>query len=82
MAVTSLVAEHGLQAGSLQQSRLVGFGAQAQQLWLRGLVDPRHVGSSQTRARICFPCIGRILIGCTTREVHFEELLSYFKFYF
>ena len=82
MAVTSLAAEHGLQAGSLQQSRLLGFGAQAQQLWLRGLVDSRHVGSSQTRDRTCFPCVGKILIGCTTREVHFEELLSYLKFYF
>ena len=29
-----------------------------------------HVGSSQTRAQICVPCIGRwILNHCTTREV-------------
>ena len=34
-------------------------GAQAQQLWLTGLVAPRHVGSSQTRARTRVPCIGR-----------------------
>ena len=43
--------------------------AQAQQLWLMGLVAPRHVGSSQTRARTRVPCIGRrILNHCTTRE--------------
>ena len=44
--VTSLVAEHGLQASGLQQ------------LWSMGLVAP-HVGSSQTRARTHVPCIGR-----------------------
>ena len=43
--------------------------AQAQQLWLTGLVAPRHVGSSQTRARTHVPCIGRqILNHCATRE--------------
>ena len=43
--------------------------AQAQQLWLTGLVALRHVGSSQTRARTCVPCIGRqILNHCATRE--------------
>ena len=43
--------------------------AQAQQLWLTGLVPPRHVGSSQTRARTRVPCIGRqILNHCATRE--------------
>ena len=43
--------------------------AQAQQLWLSGLVAPRHVGSSQTRARARVPCIGRqILNHCATRE--------------
>ena len=43
--------------------------AQAQQLWLTGLVAPRHVGSSQTRARTRVPCIGRqILYHCATRE--------------
>ena len=42
---------------------------QAQQLWLAGLVAPRHVGSSQTRARTRAPCIGRrILNHCATRE--------------
>ena len=43
--------------------------AQAQWLWLTGLVAPRHVGSSQTRARTHVPCIGRqILNHCATRE--------------
>ena len=32
---------------------------QAQQLWLTGLVALWHAGSSQTRARIHVPCIGR-----------------------
>ena len=53
---------------------------QAQQLWLTGLVVPRHVGSSQTRARTRVPCIGRqILNHCTTREalclVSFTQIL-------
>ena len=43
--------------------------AQAQYLWLTGLVAPRHVGSSQTRAQTRVPCIGRqILNHCATRE--------------
>ena len=43
--------------------------AQAQQLWLAGLVTPRHVGSSQTRARTRVPCTGRQTPNhCTTRE--------------
>ena len=43
--------------------------AQAQQLWLTGLVAPRHVGSSQTRGRTRVPCTGRqILNHCATRE--------------
>ena len=42
---------------------------QAQQLWCTGPVAPRHVGSSQTRARTRVPCIGRqILNHCATRE--------------
>ena len=43
--------------------------AQAQQLWLTGPVAPRHVGSSQTRARTRAPCIGRQTPNhCATRE--------------
>ena len=38
-------------------------------MWLTGLVAPRHVGSSQTRAQTRVPCIGRqILNHCATRE--------------
>ena len=43
--------------------------AQAQQLWLTGLAAPRHVGSSQTRARTRVPRIGRQTPNhCATRE--------------
>ena len=50
---------------------------QAQQLWLTGLVAPRHVGSSQARARTRVPCIGRrILNHCATREAPFLNLFK------
>ena len=53
--------------------------AQAQQLWLTGLVAPWHVGSSQTRVRTRVPCIGRqILNHCATREA--QECLLKEKF--
>ena len=44
-----------------------------------GLVAPRHVGSSRTRARTPVPCIGRrILNHWTTREALWESFeLSY-----
>ena len=43
--------------------------AQAQQLWPTGPAAPRHVGSSQTRARTRIPCIGRQTLNhCATRE--------------
>ena len=52
-----------------QQLWLAGSRAQAQ-LWCTGLVAPRHVESSQTRAQTRVPCIGRrILNHCTAREV-------------
>ena len=52
--------------------------AQAQQLWLTGLVALRNVGSSQTTARTRVPCIGRqILNHCATREA----LESFFIIY-
>ena len=39
-------------------------------MWRPGLVAPRHVGSSRTRAQTRVPCIGRqILNHCATREV-------------
>ena len=54
--------------------------AQAQQLWLTGLVAPRHVGSSQTRVRTRVPCIGRqILNHCATREAPAFLLLKYLQ---
>ena len=38
-------------------------------MWLTSLVAPRHVGSSQTRARTRVPCIGRQTLNhCGTRE--------------
>ena len=59
-------------------SKCAGFrscGMRAQQLWLMGLVAPRHVGSSQTRARTHVPCIGRwILNHCATREACMSSL--------
>ena len=63
IAVASLVAEHGLQACRLQQFWLMGSRAQAQQLWLTGLVASRHVGSFRTRARTRVPCIGRRILN-------------------
>ena len=44
-AWASVVLAHGL-----QQLWRAGCRVQAQQLWLTGLVAPRHVGSSRTRA--------------------------------
>ena len=39
-------------------------------MWHTGLVAPRHVGSSRTRARTRVPCIGRRSLNhCATREV-------------
>ena len=53
----------------LSRFRAQAPDAQAQQLGLTGLVAPRHVGSSQTRARTRVPRIGRqILNHCATRE--------------
>ena len=52
-----------------QQLWLTGSRVQAQQLWRTGLVAPRHVGSSRTRARTRVPCIGRRIPNhCVTRE--------------
>ena len=52
--------------------------AQAQQLWLTGLVAPRHVGSSQTRARTRVPCISRQTLNhCATREAPWLAFLNF-----
>ena len=38
-------------------------------MWITGLAAPRHVGSSQTRARTRAPCISRQIPNhCATRE--------------
>ena len=59
-----------------QQLWLVGSRVQAQQLWHTGLVAPRHVGSSRTRARTRVPCVGRqVLNHCTTREALLLQIL-------
>ena len=42
-----------------------------------GLVARWHVGSSQTGARTCVPCIGRqILNRCATREAPTTSILA------
>ena len=65
----SLVAGHKLQTRRLSN------------LWLTGLVAPRHVGSSQTRARTRVPCIGRqILNHCATREAPSNAFLTNFLY--
>ena len=52
--------------------------AQAQQLWHTGLVAPRHVGSSQTRARTHVSSIGRQTLNhCATREARVVLFLIY-----
>ena len=56
--------------------------AQAQQLWLTGLVAPRHVGSSQTRARTRVPCTGRQTLNhCATREAPIFNSSNYFIYF-
>ena len=45
-----LIAVHGPFTIGLSCCGAQAPDAQAQQLWLTGLVAPRHVGSSQTRA--------------------------------
>ena len=52
--------------------------AQAQQLWLTGPGAPRHVGSSQTRARTRVPCISRQTLNhCATREAPTSLLFKF-----
>ena len=64
------IAVHGPHYRGLSCCGAQAPDVQAQQLWLTGPVAPRHVGSSQTRARIRVPCIGRQTLNhCATREV-------------
>ena len=56
--------------------------AQAQKLWLTGLVAPWHVGSSQTRARTRVSCISRLILNhCATREALFLKKKIYLFIY-
>ena len=68
-----VVAVRGLSSCSMWALEHEGFsscGARAPCLWRTGLVTPRHVRSSWTRARTRVPCIGRrILNHCAAREV-------------
>ena len=53
-----------------RQLWLAGSRAQAQQVWLTGLVALLHVGSSRARYWTCVPCTGRWTSNyCATREV-------------
>ena len=66
-----LLQRSGSGAHGLQQLRLTGSRAWAQQLWCTGLPALQHVGSSQTRDQTYVPCIDRWILNCwTTREVH------------
>ena len=61
----------GMRASVVVARRLSSCGSSALEGRLSscGLVGPRHVGSSWTRAQTWVPCIGRwILNHCTTRE--------------
>ena len=77
----SPAAERRLQTRRLQTRRLQTRRLQTRRLQTRSLsncgsrslVSPRHVGSSQTRARTRVPCIGRqILNHCATREAPWQ----------
>ena len=72
----SPAAERRLQTRRLQTRRLQTRRLQTRSLsncGSRSLVSPRHVGSSQTRARTRVPCIGRqILNHCATREAPWQ----------
>ena len=48
--------------GGAQYLQFPGSRAQAQWLWLTGLVALLHVGSSQTRGRTRVSCIGRWIL--------------------
>ena len=92
IAVASLVAEHdfsccrawppGARASVVVARGLSSCGLQAQQFWRTGLVAPRHVGSSWTRARTRVSCTGRqILNHCATREALFLFFIYFLNIY-
>ena len=52
-------------------------------MWCIGLVAPRYVGSSWTRAQTRVPCIGRqILNHCASREAPSVGVFSFLVFNF
>ena len=61
IAVASLFVKHRLQGAQASSS----CSMRAQQLWLRGLAAPWHVGSSQSRDQTCVPLLsgGFLTIG-------------------
>ena len=68
ISVASFLQSMGSTHG-LQWLCLLGFRAQAQQLWYIGLAASWHVGSSWTSDQTHVPCIGSwILYHGTTRE--------------
>ena len=71
----------GSRAQGLQQPRLPGSRAQAQQLWCMGLAALWHVGSSRVRGETHFSCIGRrILYHWATKEP--SQFPSSFSFFY
>ena len=77
-----LIAVRGPLTIAASRCRAQAPDAQAQWLWLTGRVAPRHVGSSQTRARTRVPCTGRqILNHCATREARLLPFNSFFFFF-
>ena len=69
-ARASVVAARGLSSCGSR-----ALGRRLSSWWHTGLAAPRHVGSSQTRARTRVPCISRwILNHCATREALFHIL--------
>ena len=62
-------------ACGLQELRLPGSRAQAQQLWLTDPAAPRHVRSSPTRGQTSVPCTARQILNhwtAVTFECHFS----------
>ena len=74
-----LIAVRGPPTAAASRCRAQAPDAQTQQLWLTGPAAPRHVGSSQTRARTRVPRIGRQIPNhCATGEAQFFSFLRNF----
>ena len=85
VAATGATLHHGARAShhrGLSRCGAQAPDAQAQQFWLTGPVAPRHVGSSQTRARTRVPCTGRQTLNhCATREALTCILITWLSYY-